>query len=131
MSGRLQSMGSILRNNRNLLRKRGVLKKDSSFLSTRKEYLKAANDIIDFKNISNEELQLLREKVIKNKKTESLRVWFISLAIAVPIIVFGFYISYEFIENKNRNLHDKYLQNEKELNKKFDNYYYLINSGDT
>jgi len=139
MSGSLQSMGSILRNNRNLLRKRGVLKKDSTFLSTRKEYLKAANGTIDFKSISNEELQLLREKVIKNRKTENLRIWLISLAISIPIIAFGFYLSYEFIENKNRNLYDKHLLSEKEQqiiiekesNKKLDNYYYLIGNGDT
>jgi len=139
MSGSLQSMGSILRNNRNLLRKRGVLKKDSTFLSARKEYLKAANGTIDFKNISNKELQLLREKVIKNRKTENLRIWLISLAISIPIIVFGFYLSYEFIENKNRNIYDKYSRSEKEQqiiiekesNKKLDNYYYLIGSGDT
>jgi len=132
MSGSLQSMASILRNNRNLLRKRSILKKDNSFLSARKEYLKAAKGEIDFKSISKEELQLLRKKVLENRKAESLKIWPIAIIVAMPIIAFGFYLSNEFMHNKNRDIYENNLKNqktrqlllEKKSAEKLDNYYY-------
>ena len=66
--GHLLGLRVVLKSNRDMLRKTGFFKKDRTFLSSRKEYLKAAKGQVDFKTISKSELRALREKVIKNRK---------------------------------------------------------------
>lgn len=137
-AGHLQSMQAVLRNNRKLLRKRSIFKKDSSFLSSRKEYLKAAKGEVDFKTISKEELSLLRDKVIKQRRIESLRAWIITFLIGVPIIAFGFYISNNIIQKKNQKLHELFLQEQKtqqnlevvEIEEKLKKHEFFIKDGD-
>lgn len=137
-AGHLQSMHAVIRNNRKLLRRRSIFKKDGAFLSSRKEYLKAAKGKIDFKKISKEELSLLRNKVIKQRRVESLRAWIITFLIGLPIIAFGFYISNNIIQNKNQKLHELFLKEQKslqnleesELEEKLNKYQFLIEDGD-
>jgi len=45
----MASMNPILQNNRKLLRKISVFKKDRSFMSNRKAYLKATKEDVDIK----------------------------------------------------------------------------------
>ncbi len=136
--GSLQGMRSVLRNNRQLLRKTGLFKKDTSFLSSRKEYLKAAKGSVDFKTISKSELRALREKVIKNRKAESLKAWLITLVVLVPIIVYGFYISNKYSHRIKQKIQTEKLKNDKaqqilleqNQNKKLNRYSFIINDGD-
>jgi len=129
--GSMQAMNTILRNNRNLLRKKSMFKRDQSFFKARKEYLKAANGEIDFKKISKSELRKIREKVIKERKFENLRVWMITLAILIPIIVFGVYISNQFkIENEQHFEQEQLIIAEHQFDKKMDSYDFFIEEGD-
>jgi len=129
--GSMQAMNTILRNNRNLLRKKSMFKRDQSFFKARKEYLKAANGEIDFKKISKSELRKIREKVIKERKFENLRVWMITLAILIPIIAFGVYISNQFkIENELHFEQEQLIIAEHQFDKKKDNYDFFIEEGD-
>ncbi|SDW84204.1 hypothetical protein SAMN05444411_102289 [Lutibacter oricola] len=54
-AGHLSSMNAILRNNRKLLRKVSIFKKDNSFMSSRKAYLKALKGNVDIKKLSKKE----------------------------------------------------------------------------
>jgi len=139
--GNLQGMRVILRNNRQLLRKTGLFKKNQSFLSSRKEYLKAAKGEVDFKTISKSELRALREKVIKNRKTENLRTWIITLVIIAPILFYGVYFFYQssiknqqILERQQQNTEtNKILLDRKEnqkLNADLNRYFEVISEGD-
>jgi len=140
-AGHLQSMRAILRNNRLLLRKTGLFKKDRSFLSSRKEYLKAAKGEIDFKTISKSELRSLREKVVRNRKSENLRVWLITLVIMIPILSYTGYISYEswkkdqeiYAQQRESKKIKKILLDQKlseKHNVKLNEYFLVISEGD-
>ena len=136
--GNVQGMRVILRNNRQILRKTGLFKKDQSFLSSRKEYLKAAKGEVDFKTISKSELRALREKVIKNRKAETLRVWIITLAIMIPVIFFGAFISNKYTHQKNLKIQEQQKRNNKveqilvqqKLTEDLNEFNYLIEEGD-
>lgn len=130
-AGSIQSMNTILRNNRNLLRKKSIFKRDNSFMSARKKYLKAAKGEIDFKNISKEELRAIRKKVIKEQKTENLRAWIITLVLLVPIFAFGIYISnqLEFEKQLPNNMNQELII-EQQFEEKVDDYYFYIDEGD-
>ena len=133
-SGHLQSMRVILRNNRNLLRKKGLFKKDKSFLSSRKEYLEAAKGNVDFKTISKSELRALREKVIKNRKADNLKSWLITLVIMIPIFSFGLYISNLLEPSQFRESVKGEIQNniliEQKLTDDLNEFQFLIEDGD-
>lgn len=129
--GYLNGLRVVLNSNSNMLRKTNLFKKDKSFLSSRKEYLKAAKGNVDFKSISKSELKALREKVIRNRKKESLRAWLLTIAIITPFIVIGFY----FFNSSNQNEDfekDKSEQIlvEQKLTEDLNEFNYLIEDGD-
>ena len=136
--GHLQGLRVILKNNRQMLRKTGLFKKDQSFLSSRKEYLKAAKGQVDFKTISKSELRALREKVIKNRKANNLKVWLITLAIVAPFLIYGLYIftgseqwTKESIQTgKINNDHEQQILLDQKLTDDLNEFNYLINEGD-
>ena len=134
----MQSMNTIIRNNRNLLRKISIFKKDSSFMSGRKAYLKALQGEVDIRKLSKQELRKIREKVIKERKKESLKFWIISLLITIPLIIFSYNLYGNFVQYQNKKLNENFVQ-DKELEKilierkkqeKTDKYYFLIADGD-
>lgn len=137
-AGHMASMNAILRNNRNLLRKVSIFKKDSSFMSARKAYLKVLGGKVDIKKLSKKELFEIREKVIKERKKESIKYWVISLLIAIPLTIFSYNLYDNFIQYQNKKLNENFVQ-DKELEKilierksqeKIDKYYFLIADGD-
>lgn len=136
--GNIEGMRVILRNNREMLRKTGLFKKDRSFLSSRKEYLKAAKGEVELKTISKSELQAIREKVIKNRKVESIKSWLITITIIIPIIVYGIYISNNYKRQTEQEIYHQKLLKEKnnqllleqKRNKNLKKYFLIISEGD-
>ena len=117
-----------------MLRKTGLFKKDRSFLSSRKEYLKAAKGHVDIKTISKSELRALREKVIKNRKADNLKSWLITLIIMIPILSFGLYI-YNILEpSQFRESVKGEIQNniliEQKLTDDLNEFHFLLEDGD-
>jgi len=125
--GSIQSMITMLRNNRQLLRKKSIFKRDRTFLNTKKEYYKAAQGYIDLKKASKEELLVIRKKIIKQRRLENVIAWSIVLAIMIPIIGFGIYASTKINhENKEKieDIKETYLEDN------INEFYYLIEEGD-
>ncbi|MDY7395054.1 hypothetical protein UMM65_07360 [Aureibaculum sp. 2210JD6-5] len=125
--GSMQSMITILRNNRNLLRKKSIFKRERTFISTRKEYYKAAKGKIDIKNASKQDLKILRERIIKQRKRENIRAWVVTFSILLPIIVFILYSSNETRKDKTKSIEN---QKEMYLNEHFNEYSYFLEEGD-
>jgi len=129
--GNIEGMRVILRNNRQMLRKTGLFKKDQSFLSSRKEYLKAAKGEVDFKTISKSELRALREKVIKNRKADNLRAWLITLAVMAPFIIYGLHILIKpSPQSEKKNDKTQQILVEQKLTDDLNEFHFLIEDGD-
>ena len=137
-AGNMSSMNTILRNNRNLLRKISIFKRDNSFMSARKAYLKALKGEVDIKKLSKQELRRIREKVIKERKKESLKVLIISILITIPLIILSYNIYDNFIQYQNKRLNENFVSDKelekvliiRENQKKADKYDFFINDGD-
>ena len=68
--GSVQAMLTILRNNKLLLRKKNIFKKERTFLSIKQEYIRAIPGPYHFKHATKEELKRIREEV----KTRKIRL---------------------------------------------------------
>jgi len=125
--GSMQSMITMLRNNKKLLRRKSIFRKERSFLNTKKEYYNAVKGEFDFKKISKKELELIRDRITKKRKKEDLRAWLISLTVMIPIIWFGVYIFNELTSGINeQNLSDQQIL----YNQKLTDFYFFIEDGD-
>ena len=69
-----------------------MFKRKRSFLNVKKEYYKASKGKIASKKLTKEELLLIRNKVIANRRKENIRAWLIFFVIVISIIVLGIYI---------------------------------------
>ena len=67
-------MITALRNNKKLLRKKSLFRPERTFLSLKKEYLKAANGEIEFKKATKEQLIAIRTKIKKRRKKETYTI---------------------------------------------------------
>lgn len=102
--GSTQAMITILRNNKNLLRKTGMFRQEKSFLGIKKEYLKAAEGNIDLKKASKAELAAIRLKILKQRRRKSMLTVSVLISL-LTIISFVIYAQIPFdepIENLNQ-----------------------------
>jgi hypothetical protein len=100
--GFMQSTINSLRNNNGMLRKKSMFSRERSFLNIKKEYLKAAEGKLEFKEISKEELQLIRNRFIKNRKKEEIKAVIIFSTIA---LIFFSFLGYQYkIYSDKQNL---------------------------
>ncbi len=123
--GSMQHMINTLRNNKSMLRRKSMFKKERTFLSTRKEYYRAAKGKVNLKNATKEELLQLRKKIIKRRKVENIRAWAIVLVILVPAIILGVDLL-----NKEEKIETNETVNEEYLIDNLNEYTYLIEEGD-
>jgi hypothetical protein len=84
--GSIQHMITTLRNNRNMLRKKGMFQRDRSFTRRKEEYHKASKGINTSKKLSKEELLLIRNKVIANRRRENIKAFLVFIIIVILII---------------------------------------------
>jgi hypothetical protein len=106
MSGHL-SMGSVLKNNRNLLRKK------KPYFNSIKKQLKSVEGKLEFKKLSKQEQQLFKENFIKKQKANNRKLIYRSIIVIIPIIVFLFYLFNNIYKSHNQRLYNKYLQKQK------------------
>ena len=86
--GSILAMIQSLRNNKNLLRKRGLFNRERSFFDRKKEYHRAGNAKLDFKKVSKEDLQIIRKRIIKQRKVKLIKNWSITI-IFFSVLGFG------------------------------------------
>ncbi len=91
--GSIMHMITTLRNNKYLLRRKRMFKKDRSFLNTKKEDYKAAEGKIDIRKLSKEELLAIKNSVIKSRRSQLLRTLLITSLVLGSIIILVLRIS--------------------------------------
>jgi len=106
MSGHL-SIGSVLKNNRNLLRKK------KPYLNTIKKRLKSVEGKLEFKKLSKQEQQLFKENFIKEQKANNRKLIYRSIIVIIPVFIFLFYLYNNIYESNNQRLYNKHLQKQK------------------
>ncbi|WP_143102446.1 hypothetical protein, partial [Lutibacter maritimus] len=107
-------------------------------MSARKAYLKAFQGEVDIRKLSKQELRKIREKVIKERKKESLRLWIISFLITIPILFLSYNLYNSFVQYQNKKLNENFVSDkelekiliERENQKKIEKYEFYINNGD-
>jgi len=124
--GSVLAMIQSLRNNKNLLRKRGLFNRERSIYERKKEYYRAGKTKLDFKTVSKEELLIIRKRIIKQRKLELLKNWIIVVSVGL-LFAFGTYKTLSYFQKVKSNTE---VVEKIELKKNFDNYYYFINDGD-
>ncbi len=83
------AMNSVLKNNRNLLRKKSIFKNEERFLRTNPDHLQGIRSKITVQKISAKQLKNIRTKTQKEQKKEIFKIsMFILLSIAILIILF-------------------------------------------
>lgn len=85
--GSIAGMITSLRNNSNMLRKKSIFKKESTFLRTKKEYYRAVKGKIDLKELTPIELQRIRQTIKYNRK-ESVKHTLIAILFVIPIVLY-------------------------------------------
>ena len=85
--GSIAGMIISLRNNANMLRRRSMFKKESTFLRTKKEYYKATKGKLELKKLTPIQLKRIRETIRLNRK-ESLKHTLIAILFVLPILLY-------------------------------------------
>jgi hypothetical protein len=93
--GSIQGMATILRNNKQLLRKRDTFRRGFGFGKLRKEYRKYAEGKMESEPISQKELSEIREKIVKQKRKENI----ISGGILVLVVCLAVAFSFKIYKN--------------------------------
>lgn len=119
--GSMQAMNTIIRNNRNYLRKKRMYKRE------RKVNVISDNKKLKFKKLSNSEIEKYKiELRLKFKKEENLRVICFTLFVLIisSIFLYGVYLEYQ--KDEERTAQNKLYQ--LKINRK--KHLYLIEDGD-
>lgn len=119
--GFMLHMINTLRDNRGLLRRKGMFKRKQTFLTRRKEYYKASQGNFIFKELSKDELKAIRRKVLKQRRKDSIIQWSIFLILSSLIF---FMVSFFFIEDP------KPQETESNKDKHLKDYFFYIQEGD-
>jgi hypothetical protein len=90
--GSMQHMITTLRNNSNMLRRKGMFQRKRSFRSIKREYQIASKGINTSKKLSKEALLHIRNKVIENRRRENMKAFIILFIIIVSIILLVVYM---------------------------------------
>lgn len=125
LGGGWSSKGMIttLSNNRKLLRRKRIFKKEKSFLNIRSEYYKRTSGRVITKEASKEILEEIKKDYIKHRKAE---LAITILAVLTTICIFGYI--FKNILDKEQKIEQNNLLIRKELNSK--KYLKYIDEGD-
>jgi len=97
--GSIQGMNNSLNNNKKLLRKKSLFKKERSFLNLKRAYFKAAEGEINVRNATKEQLAAIRKKVLNQRRRENR----ILTAIASSVILLTSFLLYPHISAAVKN----------------------------
>lgn len=93
-AGSMDHMVKTIINNAKLLRRKGMFKKERSFLQSKKEDFSTPSGGIPTEAISEEKLTTIRTKMIAARKMRNLRLG-IFLTFALPLLLFAGYYSFK------------------------------------
>ncbi len=121
--GSIQGMATILRNNKQLLRKRNTFRRGFGFGKLRKEYRKYAEGRLESEPISQKELSAIRQKIIRQKRKENMLSGIILVLVASLAVAF----SYKMYKNLEEY---QVKENEVFLEGNTNKYLFYIEDGD-
>ena len=116
-------MSTVLKNNKNLLKKRNFLNSEKSFFLYKKEYIKAANGEIELRKANKSQLRAIRKK-IKEQRTIKLITHIFILCF---VMVFSCILVYNLAFDSNQI---KEKEEQSQLEKTQNQYLLLIADGD-
>ena len=121
--GSIHHMILTLKNNNDLLKRRGLIRRKKDFYTIRKEYLKASKGKLDFKKTRKEEIEALRKQLLYRRR---IRI-FTDIAIFTFIIFLATVISLSAIkkDNAKEKQYNRVSKIKKEQIKKRDHKYLL------
>ena len=131
--GSMMHMIITLRNNKKLLRRKGMFKKERSFLQSNKEDFSTTASGIPTEAISKEKLASIRSKMIKARKKRNLRLG-LFIGVSLPLVLLmGFFFLEDFsfgfdrLENTGPNQINLAM---KKAETSEDKYLYYMEDGD-
>ena len=126
-SGFTRQMVDTIRNNRNLLRKKSMFKKERSFLGLKSEDIKLTDTKVESRKLSRTELRRIKEKTLKEARKDAMWSIIITGVLIIPIVlVFSIWMN----NNQNDHILQKQLTQEEIIEKNRDEYVFLIEDGD-
>jgi tetratricopeptide (TPR) repeat protein len=130
--GSMMHMIITLRNNKKLLRKKGMFKKERSFLQSDKSNYAAPSTGIPSEEVAPEQLEKIRSKVIGERKRRNLQ-FTIFLCVILPILGFLGYLvlhNFSFGFDTLQNYGTEQVKSKVSLVKKNKTYLFYLNDGD-
>lgn len=118
---------TVLRENRNLRRKKSMFKKERTFLNQKSSEIKTHVDEVVTKKPSKYELSKIRDRVLQDRRKEVILSVWIVLICAFLIWIFTDMAQKSEAERVIRSIAEVEVENFQE---KLDKYNYLISSGD-
>ncbi len=97
--GSIQSMNTIIKNNRNLL------KKNRTFIKNKKDLFRESGGELEFKKLSKAELDIVKASIRKKAKQDTFKMNFILSVIILIMVTIFVYFGYE--EYKKEVLYEK------------------------
>ena len=86
-SGAIGYMVNTIRNNRKLLRKKSMFKKERTFLSLTGQDYKSAEGKVASKKLSSNELRRIKERTLKEAQKDTNRAIIIAAILAIPLLL--------------------------------------------
>ncbi len=130
--GSIAGMIISLRNNSQMLRRKSMFKKESTYLNTKKEYYKASAGKVELKKATPHQLREVRRTVLENRKKDQ-RNFILAFFVALVIISFIVKFGYDLLSQGSIYPYPSYSKSDmfnNSLEKKESDYLYFINDGD-
>ncbi|NER14739.1 hypothetical protein GWK08_14880 [Leptobacterium flavescens] len=124
--GSAQGMVTSIRDNKKLLRRKSMFKKERSFLNTNKDSIKVDRGQVNEKKASSKLLKRIREKVLRERKIEKYNTLLILLLFS-PLFIFLIYTSFG---SNDKDLAYAEYQEKIKFDKNYDKYLFFISDGD-
>ncbi len=127
MFGAHGSLKNVLSNNKTLLRKKSLFKKEGLFIGQNKYDQKSSKGDFDFNKVSEKELEFIKRNIQKKSKSDNLK-----LKIAMFfLIAIGVFFSFLYFQNLKINQANQAIkEREIYIEKHIDRFSYLLKDGD-
>jgi len=125
--GSMKAMTTILRNNRNLLRKKNMFKKERTFLNSSKESYSTIKGKIKIKKATHKELSIAKQNAVTQRKVDRLRGWLLATILIVPILIYGIYT---FNKTDIENIQQFEIVKKDDIEQNLNEYTFLLEDGD-
>ncbi len=126
-SGAIRHMVDTVRNNRKLLRKKSMFKKERSFLGLTSQIYQSADGKVPSKKLSSNELRRIKERTLKEAQKDNLRAIIIATVMAIPLLfLFALWMN----DDGSVALVNEQAKQEEYYEKNLNEYLFLLEDGD-